>query len=312
MAAALVLAAAGLGACAEPLAVPGARSPLDAGPRPRLRVVASEYNLSVPSLTAGGVVDLEFENLGTRPHQALVLGTGGRSIQEVLDAFRPVVERPGSPIADFLVAGGGATETEPGGTTRTTMVLPPGEYLVLCTLTDAAAPAADTPTPPDGDPAQARHFDRGMLATLTVTDPGSGPGDRGGVAALPPTDARVVARDGGLAVTGLEAGDETVSFTNEGPAEIHNAVVFEYPGVDPAGAAAAFRARFQDQPGPPGTAGGRETSRSAVFDPGRGGTFRGAFRPGHTYVFACFVGDRAGGPPHAVTRDMFTAVGLPD
>jgi hypothetical protein len=44
-----------------------------------------------------------------------------------------------------------------------------------------------------------------------------------------------------------------------------------------------------------------------VFSSGLGNQFTvpGGFESGRTYVLACFISDRAGGPPHAIAHDMY-------
>lgn len=289
-----------------------------------LRIVGDEYSFQAPATLAGGVVDIEFVNEGDLVHEAFILGTGGRSQPEVLAAFKTVVtSEEGAPIPEFITAGGGAIETEAGETTETTITLAAGNYLIVCALTDEDSEddeggdeGADVEGEEGGgqqaeeaaEPPSPTHFELGMVVPLAVT-----PGDAD---TLPEADAEVTAREYTFDVEGLEAGDETINFVNDGPDQIHHAVVLEFPeGVDEAGAEAAFRSFGAAEGGGPPPEGTPEPTNefgSSVFDPGRGGTFTGQFQAGRTYVFACFINDRAGGPPHAFANDMFKAVTVPE
>ena len=45
-------------------------------------------------------------------------------------------------------------------------------------------------------------------------------------------------------------------------------------------------------------------ANSFIFSPGLGGTFEVELTAGRTYMLACFIQDRAGGPPHAFGHGM--------
>lgn len=315
----------GLGACGDDddEDTPGATNTTVAagGEATALRIVANEYSFQAPATVAGGVVDIEFKNEGKLVHEAFLLDVGDTPQAEVLAEFKKIVtSEEGVPIPDFINAAGGAVETEPGETTETSVTLSAGNYLVVCTLTDADS---EDDEEGEGDEAEGEegggaaeaeepvlpvHFEIGMVVPLTVT---------GGAAAatLPEADAQVTARDYAFDVQGLEAGDETVNFTNAGPGQIHHAVVFEFEeGIDAAAAEAAFKAFGQAEatgtPPPEGTPEPEDAGGSSVFNPGRSGTFTGEFKSGRTYLFACFINDRAGGPPHAFAHDMIKAVAV--
>jgi hypothetical protein len=48
-----------------------------------------------------------------------------------------------------------------------------------------------------------------------------------------------------------------------------------------------------------------ESSPTPVSNPGRRQHVHGQLRVGRTYVTLCFVGDKKGGPPHAIAHRMF-------
>lgn len=304
-----VVMVGGLGACGDD------DDDATGGEASALRIVANEYGFEAPETVTGGVVDIEFENKGSLVHEAFILGIGDKPQAEALAAFKTVVtSEEGVPIPDFITAGGGATETDAGETSKTSVLLPAGDYLIVCTLTDADS-QEDEGGGEEGEGAEGGdepelpvHFELGMVVPLTVTG-----GDAG--ATLPEADAQVTAKEYGFDVQGLEAGDETIAFTNAGPDQIHHVVVLEFAeGVDAAGAEAAFKAFGEAEssgtPPPEGTPEPEDAGGSSVFDPGRGGTFTGEFKSGRTYLFACFINDRAGGPPHAFAHNMVKAVAV--
>ncbi|HVL93277.1 MAG TPA: hypothetical protein VM264_08025 [Acidimicrobiales bacterium] len=324
-AAAAVIMIGGLGACGDDDDDPAAATSTTAAPdddqaggtRNALKIVGNEYSFEAPASITGGLVDIEFDNKGSLVHEAFILGVGDTPQAEALAEFEKVVtSEEGVPIPDFLVAGGGATETAAGETTETTILLPAGKYLIVCALTDEDSrededgPSEEGGAAAGGEQAEEAqesppHFNRGMVVPLTVT--GGDP-----AATLPEADVQVTARDYSFDIEGLEAGDETVSFLNAGPAQIHHAVVFEFAkGVTPEQAEAAIKAFGGEGPPPPGTPEPTNDFGGTVFDPGRGGTFEGEFQSGRTYAFVCFINDRAGGPPHAFANDMFKAVAVP-
>lgn len=282
-----------------------------------LKVIATEYSFEAPSTVQAGLVKLEFENKGKLTHDSFLLDIGDKSKDEALAAFTPILESEGGvPIPDFINANGGSSEVEGGGSTETTVNLKPGNYLIVCTLDDSdseeeeeegggeGAEEGGPPAEPEG-PKLTKHMNLGMAVPLTVTG--------AAVTTLPEGDATVTAKDYTFDVSGLKAGKQTVVFNNSGPDQIHHAIVFEFEdGVTPDGAVAAFKAfgAAEQGGGPPpeGTPEPADAGGSNVFSPGRSGTFEAEFKSGRTYLFACFINDRAGGPPHAFGNDMLKAV----
>ena len=318
----------GLGACgddddaADDAPGPTNTTAAAGGDSTALQIVGNEYSFQAPATVAGGVVDIEFKNEGKLVHEAFLLDIGDTPQAQVLTEFKKVISsEEGVPIPDFIKPAGGAIETDAGETSKTSVTLSAGNYLIVCTLADSdseeeseegkgegeaeGAPAAGDEPAEAEEPAEPAHFEIGMVLPLTVTGGGAG-------AALPEGDAQVTATDYAFDVQGLEAGDETINFTNASTAQIHHAIVFEFEeGVTPAQGEAAIKAFGAEGGPPPGTP--EPTSDevgSSVFDAGRGGTFEGEFKAGRTYVFACFINDRAGGPPHAFGNNMVKAVAV--
>ena len=273
----------------------------------RFTVTAEEYVFAIPHTLTGGVVTMTVSNVGRKDHEGLFLRVGDMPRDQALTAF--AAAENGGPLPDRLGGGGGVGIVPAGRSRVSTFELRPGAYLFICTLTDrdTLAPAGDAgpastgagTTP--GVPPTAEHFTVGMVAPVTVT------GDTG--RDLPEDGPTITADDYGFETSGLVAGPNTVLFRNTGPEQPHHAVVLEFAaGVDEAAALRALRA-FADaqrdgRAPPPGTPQPTPIGDVQFFDPGLGGTFDAILQEGRTYVVACFISDRAGGPPHAFAHEM--------
>lgn len=170
--------------------------------------------------------------------------------------------------------------------------------------TEGEGPGEAPPGPP--------HFQRGMATTVEV-----GPGDAG--ATLPEADGSVTAVDYDFQ-TDISAGDTAINFVNEGPEQVHFASVSVFPeGTDAAAAEEAFAQLLETQadetqgqgPPPEGVPVPEDVGFSGIFSTGLGATFElfegAAFESGRTYLLACFIQDRSGGPPHAIANQQYTA-----
>ena len=186
------------------------------------------------------------------------------------------------------------------------------------TLTAAAAEDDETETETEDDTGtdtetEAEGGDEGggqgppdvVTAELTVTA-----GDDS--AELPEADGEIVAVDYSFEAT-LD-GPGTINFRNDGPEQFHHAVVVDFGTNDPEAVEEAFPELLESGPGAPPEAGGDldmdqvdfEFGASGGFGPdGVGGTFEADIVEGNTYVLACFIQDREGGPPHAIAHDMW-------
>ena len=80
--------------------------------------------------------------------------------------------------------------------------------------------------------------------------------------------------------------------------------------VEAAEAAFETLLSLEDGQAPPeGTPASEEVGFSGVATPGNDIQFNvpGGFESGRTYIFYCFISDRAGGPPHAIGNQMYKA-----
>lgn len=263
----------------------------------------SDYTFDgAPEEVEAGAIEITFENTGEVPHEAQMATIGDTPVQTFADDFGAVLE--GGPVPEYVEEITGVGEVEAGGTLTETFTVTEGNYVWFCALdADAdAPPPAEGEEPPPGEP----HFNRGMIQAVTVVE---GEAD----AALPEADGTITAKDYSFEVD-VQAGEaQTINFVNEGPDELHHAVLFPFvEGTDVAAAEAAidaFVAGGEEAPPPPeidlaAAEGPEAPGDSAVYSGGLGGTFEVNLISGRTYGVVCFISDRTGGPPHVVANDM--------
>lgn len=261
-------------------------------------VVAVDYRYAeAPTELQAGVIHMRFENHGTVDHEMALTAIGDTSFDEWTKWLGggnglgvPVPEYVGRFAVPSAFLG-----LKPSRSAESTFILTPGRYVMWCSYTRVAK----------GDK-EAAHYQLGMLRELII---------EGGEAEpeLPEADGTITATDYALDVD-VEAGDRTINFINEGPAQAHWSTVEVYPkGVDAAEGEEAIRAQLQPGPTPKGFPRPRGLGFSGIFSEGLGGTFelfRGELRAGRTYLFACYMTDRDGRHPHANAYDMYTIVAL--
>ena len=261
------------------------------------------YSSAPESLTAG-LVELTFNNDGTVPHEAAFIEIGDTPLEQFITDFGPVLE--GGPIPAYAEQISAPAEIEAGESLDMTFTIPEGTYAMICTLDGDK----DAPPPAEGEEpaAGAPHFTIGMAQVMEV-------GPAGDETELPDADGSITSSDYTFEAD-VEAGDTTINFVNDGPNEIHFAAIQMFPeGVDAAAAEAAFDALINGDPAaPPSEAAGpalgaEDVGFSGVFSTGNGAQFTlpGGFQSGRTYLAACFISDRAGGPPHAIGQKMYKA-----
>jgi len=217
----------------------------------------------------------------------------------------PVVQGAGKPTADYLRFHGGVSLV-PGGTSEMSFVtLPVGNYAFVCTLTDADSLDADAGKP---SPAQQRfHFDLGMAVGFTVKEANT--------ASMPPTDGTVAARDWAFDVPPLVPGFKVFTFRNDGQQD-HSLAVAEFAdGIDEAAARDAFEvilAADAQHPAPDDTPVPQDVAFAGPLSAGAQSTFPMNFKVHRTYVFACYMSDRSGGPLHATGKHMVAYATTPN
>lgn len=308
-------------------------------------ITAVDYGFSeVPEELTAGVVELTFQNEGEVAHEAGFVSLGDTPLEQFIEDFPAVLE--GGPFPPYAETVAAPVEIPGGESVEKTFTITEGRYALFCALegdADAAAESEgegeststtaeeggaeeggeaveDEPQGPSSEgeggsaeeeqeePTGPPHFERGMIQEIEV---GAGEAD----ATLPEADGSISAFDYGFDVD-IQAGDTAINFVNDGPEQVHFAEVLPYGEIDAAAAEEAFAQLLQSEeegPPPEGIPMPDEEGGgfSGIFSAGLGATFElnegASFESGQTYVLACFIQDRSGGPPHAIANQMYTA-----
>jgi hypothetical protein len=264
----------------------------------RLSVTATDYGFTgVGGSISGGQVEVAFSNEGKANHELAFVDIGNTPFDTFKKEFPAVLQ--GKPFPSWLKRITGAGEFEPEQTATTTITLPKGKWLMMCALDDA---------PGEGEATTKPHYELGMYQTVDV----AGPEDAD---ELPETEGGTFhAKEYTFeAPSGLSAGEKEYAFVNDGPNEVHFMTMAAFPkGTTAAQAESAFGKLVTLPENAPPPAGVpvpdfENTIDTFVFSAGMGQTFTANFKAGVTYVAACFIQDRAGGPPHAIGKRMYKA-----
>ena len=268
---------------------------------PSVTVTARDYGFDVPNEIEGGVVRLTLQNDGKRKHEAVIVAAGDTPLAKLKQDLTPIVKGDGKPTPAYIRFQGGVSLVPGGTSAMSTLTLPPGKYVMVCTLTDADSLEADK-NPAAGPPSakdQRFHYDLGMAVPFTVS--------RTNTVAMPPTDGTILARDWSFEVPPLSPGTRTLNFRNDGQQD-HSLAVAEFAeGVDAARARTAFEtllAADADHPPPDDLPTPADVAFAGPLSAGGQSTFTVALKPNRTYVFACYMSDRTGGPLHAKDKGM--------
>jgi len=244
----------------------GTTATADAAPA-QLTIALAGREMTVDGAPEAGLTEITFRNDGRGEHEAqLIRVEGDQSEAEVLRQFNETGE--GRPTPDWLRAAGGAGPAAAGAEVSSTQVLVPGTYYAVDT-SGGRRPA---------------------YVSFDVTGEESD-------AELPAGDATITARDFSFEATGLRAGENVVTFDNTGR-EIHHVVAFPLARGRTADDFRRFIESDGRGGGPPPVdfEGG---ASSSAFDGGTSGNVTLDLRRSGDYVLACFISNRAGGPPHA-------------
>lgn len=260
-----------------------------------------------PAEVAGGTVEVTVtdETGGTEMELDFVRVEAGTSEAAFREMFAVVFE--GGPIDEALLDIAGVTLPTGQSTVTESVSLPAGEYFVFSELDDVEEEGEDAPEGDEsgeGDEGDEDPTANMILTPLTVAE--------GGDDAAPESDGgTLVASEYTFDASGLEPGT-AFTFRNDGPDQIHHAVLMDFGDLDPATVEEHFPAFLQSEGDDmPAEFEGLEEEElfglggSGVFSPGRSGTFTTELEEGSTYVAVCFIQDRAGGPPHAIAHDMW-------
>lgn len=255
-------------------------------PARSLRIVATDpsrdkVELSAPTTADAGLTEIVLTNRGDVLHDAQLFKIDGdRTAKDLVNELLEMADS--APKPKWAHPMGGVAALRPGETRGVVQVLAPGRYVI-----------ADTQERPTGKVFKSTNALKGGVVELDVT------GDGGGTLPRSPGGASVTATDEGFETEAVVSGvDRTVRFENAGK-EWHQAVFFRVPtgeSYEQAGQRLFDRRGDTgwvpvDVPAPRAT---------AVFEGGGAQLVDLSLERGK-YLIACFVSDRAGGPPHFAT-----------
>jgi hypothetical protein len=228
------------------------------------------FKMDAPKQVDGGLVEMTLANQGKEPHQGqLILVEGNHTLQDALE----VIGGNSSETPNWIRAEGGVGVVAPGQSGTATMNLPEGHYGIVDLGTGDGKPPALS----------------GSLAEMEVS--GGETGD------LPSTNATVTADEVGKDkyqwdISGLQAGENTVTFNSKGKEALHHVVAAPIKGnasIDD------VKKAFLSNSQPPVDL--ESAQQTTVLDGGKSDTTQFELQPGR-YVFLCFLSDRDGGKPH--------------
>ncbi|MDP2480192.1 MAG: hypothetical protein Q8W51_03195 [Candidatus Palauibacterales bacterium] len=258
--AALTAAAVGAGpSTTNPAAAVRADS---AGPE-HVTIVATDYAFQAPDSIRAGLVDLRLVNDGRQAHQAWLLRLDdGKTMQDFLDATR---------FEPWMVDVGGPNAVGPGSRASATLILSPGNYVVICLMLD---------------PKGRSHLALGMKRALRVVGPAPAVAE-----GLPAADDTVrLTNYSFLIAHPLAAGRHRLLVRNEADQPHELTLVRLAPGKGPFD----FARWSEKQADPPA---GQWLGGVTGLSPGREAEAEVDLRPGH-YAFLCFLPDATDGKPH--------------
>jgi hypothetical protein len=248
-----------------------------------------QVKFEVPAQIRPGATELTLVNNLKEPAEfQLVRLDEGHTLAE----FLPALEQEGAPTPAWLHAAGGVGQTPPGGRRSTVVNLEAGGYDFFST-----ASAEQEGAQPQ--------FKRGGQGSFEVTGEATG-------AQLPTTTAQITAKELGATnyqfeISGLKPGTNQVTFANSG-GQLHHVVSAKLNQGATFEQAKQFFTTEDYKGKPPVDV--QSFDAVAVLDTGGRQVDTFNLEDG-SYVFACFITDRAGGPPHAIKANMLQEVKVP-
>jgi plastocyanin len=261
------LISAGTVIAAALAALPGAVAAPAVGGGVRTLVVTSyEYSFQAPETIAAGVVTVRLVNHGKSGHQvAFAMLDDSSSLARVMRSL--VDDKRRTTGIRWM---GGVEGALAGDSSETTLALPPGRYVIVCSY--------------DGPQGHA-HVSMGMIRPLTVS-PGSAASD----SALPAAETTIHLSDYRIALSGsVHAGHQLVRVQNDG-SHFHHLIFSRFVGK--ATMADLDKWDGKSKPAPVEDVSGG----AAVLSPGRASVIALDLKPGR-YATGCILSDGPGAKP---------------
>jgi uncharacterized cupredoxin-like copper-binding protein len=252
---------------AEPL-LAGTANTIISAPAAKARVVhvsGEDFKFDAPDIIPAGLTEFRFLNKGPSLHHMAVLRlAGGKTV----DDLRAALANPGPPPS-WVKEMGGPNASAPGLESNATMMLEPGNYVLICFV--------DIGGPP--------HFSKGMVKGLRVVPA------TGAVAPKPKADVTVDLLDYSFNLSSpIRSGKRTIRVHNIG--QQHHEV--ELVQLASGASVGDFMKWMEKMQGPPP---GKALGGVAGIEPGMSQSFSADFTPGD-YGLICFLPDTKDGKPH--------------
>lgn len=236
---------------------------------------AKKPTYAVPATVPAGLTKITLRNKAKGELDSQLIRTdGAHTAAEVVAELKKAFD--GKAIADWLHFAGGAPIAKANATSTATTVLKPGAYFVFGG---------------DGPPTNPPTF------TVTGDPQGTVPATKGVVTAREVTTKRY-----GFGARGLKPGRQQITLRVAGKQSHHFLAAKVRKGTTAAEVGRFLKTEkgrppFAPGPGIESTVIERDTPTviSATLSRGR-------------YAFFCFISDRKGGPPHAISRKMVTTI----
>jgi hypothetical protein len=232
---------------------------------PIVRVSGMDFSFDAPDVIPAGLTEFRFLNKGPALHHMQIFRLeGGKTV----DDLRAALANPGPPPA-WVKEVGGPNAAAPGLESNATLMLEPGNYVLICFV--------DIGGPP--------HFMKGMLRAMRVAP------STDASAPTPKVDATATLFDYGFKLSSpIQAGTRTIRVLNSG-AQHHEIELIQ---LSPGASAADFLKWVGKMEGPPP---GTPLGGVSGLDVGGSQYFTADFAPGN-YALVCFLPDAKDGKPH--------------
>lgn len=230
--------------------------------------VAHDFAFDLPSSIPAGLTTFRLINRGKQEHHLTIVRL--EQGKTASDGLAALIKAGHGPRPAWIYPVGGPNAVSPGGESRATFVLEPGNYMAFCEV-------------PGPDPMP--HFSKGMVKAFVVSGPAR-------TAPLPNADMSIQLTEYDFKFSGpLTAGHHVIAVTNTGK-ESHMMVMNRYPegGTNKDYLDWAYNPNGKPAPG---TAVGGVTE----IMPGQTVVMEATFTPGH-YGLLCFVPDPKTKKPH--------------
>jgi hypothetical protein len=252
-------------------AAAGAPSAVTQSTANTVHIIAKDYSFDAPAQVSAGLTTLHLMNQGKDVHQAgLIKLSEGKTFEDLTAAMKAM--KPNTPPPTWVSFTGGPNAAAPGGTSESTQMLEPGNYVLICFIPSA-----------DGVP----HAMKGMMRGLVVAPSSAAP------APEPTPTTSMTLSDYKFDMTQpMKSGQNVVRVENAAD-QPHEAVLFKLAPGKTMKDFEAWLPVSDKNPMPPAIPMGGVVSLSK----GQHAFFTANLDAGD-YVLVCFLGDAKDGKPH--------------